>query len=97
MSLPAGILLEVTRYTLRHGYSSGAHLRSWDLLVSLDGESWQVASRHVDDTSLVGGFGVHSFPVQAAGHPGPAKMFKIVMTGGNSIRGNQLVNYGSMG
>ena len=90
VELPAGILLEVTRYTLRHGYSSGAHLRSWDLLVSLDGEAWQPAARHVDDHSLQGGFGVRSFPVASQGHPGPAKMFKIAMTGGNSIGGKQV-------
>ena len=29
----------------------------------------QLASRHVDDRSLVGGFGVHSFPVQVASTP----------------------------
>jgi hypothetical protein len=133
VELPAGLLLDPTHYTIRHGYAGGAQLRNWQvracmlecvcvcvcvcvcmrvsdvgsllscvymfvcvcvyiyiyiyiyvhiyihthiciyihtyiyiqLLVSSDGDTWRVARTHTRDGSLVGGYAVHTWPIQS--------------------------------
>jgi len=89
VELPEGIQLQPTHYCLRHGYSSGAHLRNWKFLVSADGESWTQASTHTADESLKGPYAVRTWQIPV--HVEAARFFKVVTTGGNSINGTQLV------
>jgi len=88
ITLPPTLQIEMTHYSLRHGYGGGAQMRNWELLVSIDGETWTTVRRHVNDTSLSGGYGIHTWTLTPHAHS--ARSFKIVATGGNSIDGKQL-------
>lgn len=68
---------------------SGARLRNWVLLTSMDGDHWVVASHHKNDDSLKGPYAVHTWEIPT--HIEGARMFRVVMTGANEIGGKQLV------
>ena len=89
VELPEGIQISPRHYTLRHGHMSGARLRNWVLLTSMDGDHWVVASHHKNDDSLKGPYAVHTWEIPT--HIEGARMFRVVMTGANEIGGKQLV------
>jgi len=63
VELPEGIQISPRHYTLRHGHRSGARLRNWVLLTSMDGDHWVVASHHKNDESLKGAYAVHTWEI----------------------------------
>ena len=64
MQLPKGLWLLPHRYSLRHGYSSGANaLRNWELQGSADGQHWVCLRSHENDSTLDQRFGVGTWGV----------------------------------
>lgn len=83
--------LILTHFTLRHGGSSKMDtLRSWIIQAcDNDGDRWVEISRHSNDASLHGPFGMHTFKVTTE-QQRPFRQFRILQNGHNSGNSNFL-------
>ena len=70
-----------TNYTLKHGYSKGYALKSWDLEGSNDDTNWTKLSTHKNDLSLRKSK-TKTFGIPA--HSGSYRYFRLIMTDKNS-------------
>ena len=70
-----------TSYTLKHGYSKGYALKSWDLEGSNDDTNWTKLSTHKNDLSLRKSK-TKTFSIPA--HSGSYRYFRLIMTDKNS-------------
>jgi hypothetical protein len=67
-------------------------LRTWDFQGSVDGQTWTLLRRHVNDDSLNDLFATHSWSISPQNTGGKAfRMFRILQTGHNSSNHNFLV------
>lgn len=90
IDLRQGKLL-LSHFTLRHGGSSKMDtLRSWIIQAcDNDGDRWVEISRHSNDGSLHGPFGMHTFKVTTE-QQRPFRQFRILQNGHNSGNSNFL-------
>jgi serine/threonine protein kinase len=88
LDLPAGHVLLLSDYALRHGGDDGMYcLMNWQLQGSNDGEQWEVLKAHINDHSLMmdKAFSVAHWSVD--GVIKPFRCFRVLQTGMNSWDG----------
>merc|ERR1712005_20300 len=68
-----------TKYTLKHGYSKGYALKSWNLEGSNDNTNWTVLRAHVNDLSLANSTSrTQTYDIPS--HGGAYQYFRLIMT-----------------
>ncbi len=88
-----------TKYSLRHGYSSGYYIRTWKLqgsnnaasnsVADLNAATWADLDTRTGDTTINSGYGWGSFTVTGAATG--YRWLRVIQTGVNSSSNNELV------
>jgi hypothetical protein len=94
VDLGRDLRLELQQYTVSHWRGGpGNSLRNWELQGSDDGRTWTPLRKHSADSSLTARCSTVTFKVPRPAPPQPKsfRMFRIFMTGPNSLNNDILV------